>query len=71
MGGGSRGGQSHIEGAEKAESSQEKRVPRRKKKETTCRGEESLAEIEAWWITAYKAEKENAGVWPACSDGSM
>ena len=42
-----------------------------KKKEATRRGEESLAEIEAQWATAYKAEKEDAGVWPACPDGSM
>ena len=34
----------------------------RKKKEAACRGEESLAEIEARWAAAYKAGKENAGV---------
>ena len=39
---------------------------RRKKKEAARRGEESLAEIEAWWAAAYKA-----GVWPACPDGSI
>ena len=44
---------------------------RRKKKEAARRGEESLAEIEARWAAAYKAGKENAGVWPACPDGSM
>ena len=44
---------------------------RRKKKEAACHGEESLAEIEALWDAAYKAGKENAGVWPACPDGSM
>ena len=44
---------------------------RRKKKEVARRGEESLAEIEARWAAAYKAEKENAGVWPACPDGSI
>ena len=44
---------------------------RRKKKEATRRGEESLAEIEARWAAAYKAGKENTGVWPACPDGSM
>ncbi|XBH59461.1 hypothetical protein VPH35_080736 [Triticum aestivum] len=44
---------------------------RRKKIEVACRGEESLAEIEARWAAAYKAEKENAGVWPACPDGNM
>ena len=44
---------------------------RRKKKEATRHGEESLAEIEARWAAAYKAGKENAGVWPACSDGSL
>ena len=44
---------------------------RRKKKEAACHGEESLAEIEARWDAAYKAGKENAGVWPACPDGSM
>ena len=43
----------------------------RKKKEAARRGEESLAEIEARWAAAYKAGKENAGVWPACPDGSM
>ena len=43
----------------------------RKKKEAARRGEESLAEIEAWCATAYKAGKENASVWPACPDGSM
>ena len=35
------------------------------------RGEESLVEIEVRWAAAYKAGKENAGVWPACPDGSM
>ena len=44
---------------------------RRKKKEAARHGEESLAEIEARWVAAYKAGKENAGIWPACSDGSM
>ena len=44
---------------------------RRKKKEAACRGEESLVEIEARWAAAYKAGKENSGVWPACPDGSM
>ena len=43
----------------------------RKKKEAARRGEESLAEIDARWAAAYKAGKENAGVWPACPDGSM
>ena len=43
----------------------------RKKKEAARRGEESLAEIESWWAAAYKTEKENAGVWPACPDDSM
>ena len=43
----------------------------RKKEEAARRGEESLAEIEARWVAAYKAGKENAGVWPACPDGSM
>ena len=42
----------------------------RKKKEAARRGEESLAEIEARWAAAYKAGKE-AGVSPACPDGSM
>ena len=44
---------------------------RRKKEETARRGEESLAEIETRLAAAYKAGKENAGVWPACLDGSM
>ena len=44
---------------------------RRKKKEAARHGEESLAEIEARWVAAYKAGKENTGVWPACPDGSM
>ena len=44
---------------------------RRKKQEAARRGGESLAEIEARWAAAYKAGKENAGVWPACPDGSM
>ena len=44
---------------------------RRKKKEAARRGEESLAEIEARWVAAYKVGKENASVWPACPDGSM
>ena len=49
-----------------------KRESRRcKKKEVACRGEETLAEIEARWAAAYKAGKENTGVWPACPDGSM
>ena len=43
----------------------------RKKKEAARHGEESLAEIEARWAAAYKVRKENAGVWPACPDGSM
>ena len=43
----------------------------RKKEEAARHGEESLAEIEARWAAAYKAGKENAGVWPACPDGSM
>jgi len=42
-----------------------------KKEEAACRAEESLAKIKAWWAAAYKAGKENAGVWPACPDGSM
>ena len=44
---------------------------RHKKKEAARRGEESLAEIEGRWATAYKAGKENADVWPACPDGGM
>ena len=44
---------------------------RRKKEEAACCAEESLVEIEARWAAAYKAGKENAGVWPACPDGSM
>ena len=44
---------------------------RRKKKEAARRGEESLAEIKASWVAAYKTRKENARVWPACSNGSM
>ena len=44
---------------------------RHKKKEAARRGEESLAEIEAWWAAAYKAGKENTGIWPACPDGNM
>ena len=44
---------------------------RRKKEEAAGRDEESLAEIEARSAAAYKAGKENAGVWPACPDGSM
>ena len=42
-----------------------------KKEEATRRDEESLAEIEARWAAAYKAGKENAGVWPAWPDDSM
>ena len=49
-----------------------KRESRRRKKEEAARhGEESLAEIEARWAAAYKARKENVGVWLACPDGSM
>ena len=49
-----------------------KRVSHRHKKEEAARlDEESLAEIEVQWAAAYKAGKENAGVWPACPDGSM
>ena len=44
---------------------------RRKKKESARRGEASFSDIEARWAAAYKAGKENAGVWPACPDGSM
>ena len=43
----------------------------RKKKEAARHGEESLAEIEARLASAYKARKENTGVWPACPNGSM
>ena len=43
---------------------------RRKKKEAARRGEESLAEIEAWWAAAYKAGKKNTGIWLACPNGS-
>ena len=43
----------------------------RKKKEAARRGDESLEEIEARWAAAYKAGKENVGVWPACPDGGM
>ena len=49
----------------------ERESRRRKKKEAARHGEESLAEIEARWAAAYKAGKENAGVWPTCPDGSM
>ena len=42
-----------------------------KKIEATRHGEESFADIEARRATAYKARKENTGVWPACPDGSM
>ena len=56
----------------KREKSVKKRESRRrKKKEATRQGEESLAEIEARGVAAYQAGKENAGVWPACPDGSM
>ena len=44
---------------------------RRKKKEVARRGDDSLEEIQERWAAAYKARKENAGVWPACPDGSM
>ena len=43
----------------------------RKKEEATRRVEESLTEIEAWWAAAYKVGMENAGICPACPDGSM
>ena len=43
---------------------------RRKKKEAARHGKESLADIKAWWAATYKAGKENAGVCPACPDGS-
>src|SRR4051812_42272769 len=42
-----------------------------KKKEAALHGEKSLAGIEARWGAAYKAGKENTGVWPVCPDGSM
>ena len=71
MGGGSTGGQSRTEGVEKVESSQEKRVPPPQEKEAARCGEESLADIEARWAAAYRAGKENTGIWPACPDGSM
>ena len=49
-----------------------KRESRRHKREETARhAEESLAEIEARLAAAYKAGRENAGVWPACPNGSM
>ena len=67
-----------LEAAEAAqkERKRQKAVKKResyrcKIKEAARRGEESLAEIKAWWAAAYKAGKENAGVWPACPDGSM
>ena len=53
------------------ESSQEKRVPPPQEKRGRTPWEESFAEIEARWAATYKAGKENAGVWPACLDGSM
>ena len=57
---------------QKRQKAVKKRESRRcKKKEAACHGEESLAEIEARWAAAYKARKENTGVWPACPDGSM
>ena len=43
----------------------------RKKKEAARHGEESLAGIEARLAAAYKAGKENVGVWPVCPNGSM
>ena len=43
----------------------------RKKEEVARRVEERLMEIQARWAAAYMAGKENAGVWPACPDGSM
>ena len=56
----------------KRQKADKKREPRRRKKKEAARhGEESLAEIEAWWAAAYKAGKENAGVWSAYPDGSM
>ena len=67
-----------LEAAKAAQKERKRQKPikkresrRRKKKEAARRGEESLAEIEAWWAAAYKAGKENAGVWPACPDGNM
>ena len=49
-----------------------KRESRHRKKEEVARhGEKSLVEIEARWVAAYKAGKENVIVWPACPDGSM
>ena len=66
MGGGSRGGQSCIEGAEKVEINQEKRVPPPKKEEDARAAIERSAEIQARCGVADKARKENDGVWPAC-----
>ena len=65
--------------AAKASQKEQKRQKALKKREShSCKkeeaarcGEESLAEIEARWAAAYKAGKENTGVWPACPDGSM
>ena len=49
----------------------ERESRRRKKEEAARRDDESLAAIKAQLAAAYMAGKENAGVWPACPDGSM
>ena len=64
MGGRERGGQSRIEGAEKALKKRE--ACRRKKEEDARAAAERVAEIQARWGVTDKAEKENDNVWPAC-----
>ena len=66
MGDRARGGQSHAEGAEKSESTQEREARRRKIEKDACATVERSAEIQARWGIADKAGKENDGVWPAC-----
>ena len=65
MGGGPRGSQSRTQGAKKQKAVKKRESCRRKKEDAARLGEESLAEIEARWVAAYKAGKENPGVWPA------
>ena len=71
MGGGSRGGQAAQKDQKRQKVVKKRESRYRKKKEVARHGEESMAEIEAWLDAAYKAGKENTGVWPAYLDGSM
>ena len=56
----------------KSQKALNKREACRRKKEKDARASaERSAEIQARWGVTDKAGKENAGIWPACPDGSL